>query len=117
MKKLFIILTTIAVLAGCSKTEDNMLLNTTWQTDDYSTINMLFGYSYHVYEFYSEDKASSYWLDKRGNVADSDGDVKYELQYPQLIITKADGSQLEFTFSDRMTFAIGGNSSIVYHRK
>jgi hypothetical protein len=66
-----------------------------------------------------------WWLNMKGpayqvlvySFADSDGDVKYELHYPQLIITKADGSQLEFTFSDRMTFAIGGNSSIVYHRK
>lgn len=117
MKKLAIIFAAIAVLVGCSKSGENMLINTQWQTDDYSAINIIFGYSYHVYEFYSEDSASSYWLDKKGNVADSDGDVKYELDYPHLIITESDGNKLEFTFSDRMTFAIGGNSPIVYHRK
>lgn len=117
MKKLFVVFAFMATIVGCQKSGDTMLVNTKWQSDDYTMINMIWGYSYHVYEFYSEDSASSYWLDKNGNIADSEGDVKYELDYPELTITESNGTVTKFTFSDRVTFAIGGNSTVVYHKK
>lgn len=111
MKKLLIVLATILVFSGCAKESDNFLVGTSWQTDDYTFSSIVMGYSYHIFEFYSEDKASSYWVDKKGNIVSSDGDVTYTLDYPTMKI-KDD----TYTFNDRVSFEIKG-AGIVYYKK
>ena len=102
MKKLFVVFAFMATIVGCQKSGDTMLVNTKWQSDDYTMINMIWGYSYHVYEFYSEDSASSYWLDKNGNIADSEGSLLENLSMevvveedPEYIFVTTMGSSSE----------------------
>ena len=116
MKRFCIVIFLLSMLvSGCSK-KSNMLVGTKWETDDNTIMNTFFGYKYHVYEFYSEDMVSSYYLDKNGKVVESNGDFPYSLEYPTLIIEE-DGKVSEFEFLDRMSFTTGGKSPYIYYRR
>ena len=111
MKRILIVLTAILMFSGCAKESDNFLVGTSWQTDDYLMSSILFGHSYHVFEFHSEKMASSYWIDNKGNIVSSDGDAPYTLNYPTI---KIKGKT--YTFIDRVSFEIKG-SGVVYYKK
>lgn len=100
MRKLLILIATITLFAGCQKESSNMLVGTSWETDDNFIMSSIFGYKYHVYEFISEDMVSAYYTNSAGNIMEIDGDYKYKLNYPNLTIhTKYGEKNFEFISS------------------
>lgn len=117
MKKIVTALILSFVLVGCQKENSNTLVGTKWQTTGFTLIDAVWGYKYHVYDFYSEDKASSYWLDRNGKMASSDGDVSYKIEKPYVYITEEDGDIVTLEMADRMSMVVTTNTSIIYYKQ
>ena len=104
------------LFAGCSKESSNMLVGTTWETDDNFIMSSIFGYKYHVYEFFSEDMVSSYYTNSAGKIMSVSGDCKYELDYPNLIIHESTGKR-EFAFESRNSFKSKPTDPHTYYKR
>jgi hypothetical protein len=117
MKKIILALIVMAMAASCQKENANNLKGTKWETTGFAMIDAIWGYKYHVYDFYSKDKASSYWLDRNGKMTSSDGDVTYKVESPYVYITKEDGDVVTLEMIDRMSMVVTTNTSIKYYKQ
>lgn len=117
MKRILCLALLALTLGGCTKMDKNPLIGTKWETTGFSMIDILVGYKYHVYDFHSEDKVNSYWLDRNGKIAMSDGECSYTIQEPYVIIThdKDDVRKLERV--DNITMTVTTNTSIKYYKQ
>lgn len=104
-------------IIGCSKMEQNNLVGTRWETSGFTLLNDLFGYEYHVYEFIDKDSVNSYWLDRKGKIAKSDGECSYVIQEPYVIITHADDDIRKLELVDNITMVITTNTYIKYYKQ
>lgn len=117
MKKIAIALLLSLALIGCQKENSNTLVGTKWETTGFSLIDAIWGYKYHVYDFYSENTVSSYWLDRNGKMASSDGDATYRIEEPYVYITEDDGDVVTLEIIDRMSMVVTTNTSIKYYKQ
>ena len=107
MKKFLLLLAALTILVGCSKDDgknDNRLAGSSFRTDGYKTVMSFWGYHYHVIEFSTNSSGVAYWTDKSGKQNGSDGDFTYSLSYPDLYITKDDGTKEHYRFKDSRSF-------------
>lgn len=116
MKKIvFAILLLIAT--SCSKGPAKELIGTKWETTDYSLIDALVGWKYHIYEFIDAKNVDSYWLDRNGKVASFDGTYKYKVEEPYVIIEKDDGTTVTLEMINKMTMVLTTNDSFKYFKQ
>ena len=116
MKRVLMLMMAMMLFAGCKKESSNMLVGTTWETDDNFIMSAVFGYKYHVYEFYSEDMVSAYYTNSVGKIMSVDGDYKYELNYPNLTIYTKYGEQ-DFEFGSRNSFTSKAADPYTYFKR
>ena len=113
IKKLFILTLLCTAISfcfsSCSKDEESLLdkrlVGTKWTTVDVVEGWFSGGTSYHTYEFTSASNGSIYTT-KNGNVIETYGDFTYILTYPNIKITKTDGTILNYTFKDSRTMVV-----------
>lgn len=105
----------MSLFCGCSK-QSNMLVGTTWVTDDNFIMSTMLGYKYQVYEFFSEDMVSSYYTNAAGAIVMVNGDYNYKLDYPNLVIyDSTEGRKFEFT--SRLSFKSVAVDPYTYYKK
>lgn len=117
MKRILCLALLALTLGGCTKMDKNPLIGTKWETTGFSMIDILVGYKYHVYDFHSEDKVNSYWLDRNGKIGASDGECSYYIEEPYVIITHAEDDIRKFEMTDNITMVSMTNSSIKYYKQ
>lgn len=127
MKRFLLIAVTALLMVGCEKEAeikaDNRLVGTTYRTDGYASImGPIFGHYYHSYEFSTEQDGVAYWCDKKGDQNGSDGNFTYKLEYPELYITKSDGEEMHYRFTDARSFGLVKergevSSSMMYYKQ
>lgn len=110
MKKVLLIMLSVLCLAGCNKEktpENNDLVGTKWMTTGYSSyMSLIFGGTWNKwYEFTSNNTLDCYWTDKNGNIIDSDGEMSYTYEYPNLSVQDGD-TKMDYQFQDKRTFVV-----------
>lgn len=117
MKRILCLALLSLTLGGCTKMDKNRLIGTKWETTGFYLIDILAGYKYHVYDFYSEDKVNSYWLDRNGKIGSSDGEFSYYIEEPYVVITHDEDDVRKFEMTDNITMVSTTNSSIKYYKQ
>lgn len=117
MKRILCLALLALTLGGCTKMDKNPLIGTKWETTGFTMIDILAGYKYHVYDFHSEDKVNSYWLDRNGKVGASDGECSYYIEEPYVFITHDEDDVRKFEMTDNITMVSTTNSSIKYYKQ
>ena len=103
--------------------EDTRLVGTSYKTTDVSVMSM-FGRAGHVFEFDTATTGIAYWVGKDGKQNATDGEFTYELNYPDLTITKTrtsdgDTSVLVFVFQDARSFyrSYADGTRVTYYKQ
>ena len=117
MKKLLILLGALFLFTSCTKESSNEYVGTRWETDGFYLINTLMGYKYHVYEFIDTDSVMSYWLDRNGKIASSDGEHRYEIDGSFIIVYHDTDDVRKLEVKDRITMILTSNTTIKYYKQ
>ena len=117
MRRLLLFIVAAICLCSCSKESSNALKGTRWETDDFTLLNSIWGYKYHVYEFEDKSNVLSYWLDRQGKVAMSEGEFNYKIEYPYVYVEHSKDDIRKLEMVDKMTLVITTNTSIKYYKQ